>query len=73
MYAIADKTLETLDSKLHHYNGQPGAPGGGGFVRTVRLPSSLAEEDVPLHSPYSAPPWQCKEELRHASYSISYE
>lgn len=29
VYAIADEGLETLDSQLHHFNGQPGNPGGG--------------------------------------------
>lgn len=29
VYAVADATLETLDSQLHHFNGQPGNPGGG--------------------------------------------
>lgn len=29
VYAIADSNLETLDSQLHHFNGQPGGPGGG--------------------------------------------
>lgn len=30
VYAIADSALETLDSQLHHVNGKPGGPGGGG-------------------------------------------
>lgn len=29
VYAVADGALETLDSTLHHFNGQPGNPGGG--------------------------------------------
>ena len=33
VYAVADNSLETLDSQLHHFNGQPGASGGGARTR----------------------------------------
>lgn len=42
VYAIADSTLETLQSKIHHFNANPGGPGGGmqwkGLLLGIRHP-----------------------------------
>lgn len=37
VFAIADKNLETLHASEHHFNGQPGGPGGGAFARNTGM------------------------------------
>ncbi|CAM9140634.1 unnamed protein product [Ectocarpus sp. 6 AP-2014] len=65
VYAIADGSLETLDSQLHHFNGQPGNPGGGsgkkgrtGKDAYIRVPcGTLVSEMVQAKENYEFHPW----------------
>ncbi|CAM9446174.1 unnamed protein product [Ectocarpus fasciculatus] len=65
VYAIADGALETLDSQLHHFNGQPGNPGGGsgkkgrtGKDAYIRVPcGTLVSEVVQEEETYGFHPW----------------
>ncbi|CAM9361381.1 unnamed protein product [Pylaiella littoralis] len=65
VYAVADGTLETLDSQLHHFNGQPGNPGGGsgkkgrtGKDAYIRVPcGTLVSEVIQEEENYGFHPW----------------
>eukprot|EP00904_Undaria_pinnatifida_P007217 jgi/Undpi1/3625/HiC_scaffold_16.g06995.m1 len=65
VYAIADSNLETLDSQLHHFNGQPGGPGGGsgkkgktGKDTYIRVPcGTLVSEVVKEEQDFTFHPW----------------